>query len=333
MGDVALLTPVLKSFLSAYPNQKITLVSRPKFAPFFFNLPNLNFLPADVDSAYSGVLGIIKLFNQLKKLKPEMVIDVHDHLRTRFICFLFRIIGVKVVRFEKGRKEKKELTRRENKIRRELPHTINRYADAFSKAGFSFPILPAPFIYTSPEAEEQVIAWLARQNLVKDKAWFGLAPFAAHKTKIWPIENYFKLIEESKSKVKARFFLFGGGPVETSFFQQLKTRFPEECVIVAGELRLPEELALMKRLDKMICTDSSNMHLATMMGVPTISIWGGTHPSTGFSPFGGERNTIIQIDPKELPCRPCSVYGKETCWRGDMACLNRIPVQSIVSEL
>src|SRR5688572_11604842 len=192
MGDVALLTPVLKSFLRTYPNQTITLVSRPKFAPFFYNQPNLNFFPAAVDSTYSGVLGIIRLFNQLKKLKPEMVMDMHDHLRTRFICFLFRIMGVKVVRFEKGRKEKKELIRRENKIRRELPHTVNRYADAFSKAGFPFPILPAPFIETSPGAEEQVNIWLAKQNLVKDKAWFGLAPFAAHKTKIWPIENYFQ---------------------------------------------------------------------------------------------------------------------------------------------
>jgi ADP-heptose:LPS heptosyltransferase len=141
------------------------------------------------------------------------------------------------------------------------------------------------------------------------------------------------LIEEFRKNSQAKFFLFGGGQSEIGFFQQLRNKFPVECIIVAGKLRLPEELALMKRLDKMICVDSSNMHLAALLGVPTISIWGGTHVFTGFGPFGDERNAIIEMNTTELSCRPCSVYGKRTCWRGDMACLTQIPVPRVLKEL
>lgn len=327
MGDVALITPIVKSFKAAYPDHKITVVSRPKFSAFFPNSNNVNFFPADVDSKYSGWMGLLKLFIELKKSNPTVVIDLHDHIRSRFVSFLFRLSGKRIVRFDKGRSEKKLITRKKNKIRNEIPHTVERYKNAFIKAGFEFPILQAPFIDIDPEAEIRVNKWFKRKGLIKHEEWVGVAPFAAHKTKIWPTKNYEELFDSMIKKQRVKFFLFGGCKNELIFFEEIHNRFPVNTVIVAGELDLKSELALIKRLDKMLCVDSGNMHLASLLGIPTISIWGGTHPATGFGPVG-QKNTLIQINIEKLPCRPCSVYGKETCWRGDFACLNEItPVQ------
>jgi len=331
MGDVALLTPVLRSFLKAYPDYQLTLVTRPKFSVFFSGEDRLNCFPADVDSTYSGLTGIFRLFRAVRKTRPEIVLDLHDHLRTRILCFLFQLSGVPIVRFNKGRKEKNALTRREHKIRATLPHTVARYQEAFSKAGFSFPVLPGPHIKASAEAETNANRWLESKQLVKKEKWIGLAPFAAHKSKIWPLENYSELIRQIKQKLPARFFLFGGGENEIGFFQKLNQQFPEDCIVVAGQLKLPEELALMKKLDKIICVDSSNMHLGALLGVPTISIWGGTHSDAGFGPFGNENEVKFQIPVDELPCRPCSVYGTEKCAREDFACLVRIKLADIQS--
>ena len=108
MGDVALIAPMVKSFQEAYSDHRITIASRPKFSVFFDNSnPNVKFFPADVDKTYVGLPGIVKLFGHLRKLNPTVVIDLHDHLRSRLLCFLFRLLGVPVVRFNKGRKEKK----------------------------------------------------------------------------------------------------------------------------------------------------------------------------------------------------------------------------------
>ena len=332
MGDVALLAPVLRSFTQAFPDYQLTLATRPKFSAFFSGIDRLVCFPADLDSSYSGLKGIFRLFRELKETKPEIVLDMHDHLRTRLISFFFFLVGVKIIRFDKGRKEKSFLVRKRNKIRTELSHTVSRYHQAFSRAGFSFPLLPSPHFFIPKESKQKLNEWLLAHGLKKKEAWFGLAPFAAHKSKIWPLENYARIIDLIRKKMPVKFFLFGGGKKEVEFFLELKSQFPQECLLVAGELSLSEELALMEKLDKMICVDSSNMHLAALLGLPTVSIWGGTHPAIGFGPFGNE-NSFVQISVADLPCRPCSVYGKETCHRGDFACVTGIRISDVEREI
>ena len=89
----------------------------------------------------------------------------------------------------------------------------------------------------------------------------------------------------------------------------------------------------MERLDAMVAVDSSNMHLASLMNLPVVSIWGGTHPDVGFAPFGQNPDNIIQISRDDLPCRPCSVYGRENCYRGDFACLYRIEPEVVAKRI
>jgi ADP-heptose:LPS heptosyltransferase len=67
--------------------------------------------------------------------------------------------------------------------------------------------------------------------------------------------------------------------------------------------------------------------------VPLISIWGGTHPDVGFGPYKIQPDSIVQISREELPCRPCSVYGREKCYRGDFACLTRITPDQILTRV
>lgn len=333
MGDVALLTPVLRSFLHAFPSHYLTVATRPKFSVLFQGQDRLTCFPADVDSSYKGFIGIFRLFIALRKSNPALVIDLHDHIRTRIIGFLFWCMGVSVVRFNKGRKEKKLITQKQNKVIATLPHTVERYKEAFSRAGFSFSLLPSPHFNISKESLDQTERWLQSQGLVKKEMWLGLAPFAAHKSKIWPLENYSELIREIKSKKPVKFFLFGGGKSEIDFFVELQKTFPQDCIVVAGQLTLAQELALLAKLDKMIAVDSSNMHLAALLGIPTITIWGGTHPDVGFAPFGNHEEIKIQIPTEILSCRPCSVYGKDTCHRGDFACMNRIKAVEVASKI
>ena len=59
----------------------------------------------------------------------------------------------------------------------------------------------------------------------------------------------------------------------------------------------------------MVAMDSSNMHLATIVGTKVVSIWGATHHYLGFGALNNENN-IIEISKDELPCRPCSIFGK-----------------------
>ena len=141
------------------------------------------------------------------------------------------------------------------------------------------------------------------------------------------------LIENLLQQEQMHFFLFGGGEKESAYFDSLKNKFPDNCTVVAGQMKMRHEIALMNYLDLMLCVDSSNMHLAALTGTPLLSIWGGTHPYAGFGPYGYPEKNILQISREELPCRPCSVYGKATCYRGDFACLNRISVEQVSQKI
>ena len=333
MGDVALLVPVIRSVVNAHSNLEVTVVTRPRFAPFFYDIERVKVFPADVDNTYNGIFGMRELFRALiRKASYDVVIDMHDHVRTKILRTFFKLFFTDVVVFEKGRNDKRAFTRKKNKITTPLPHTVYRYSEAFARAGFPFEMMAPPYLEINESLHSVACEWLTNHGLEKKELWIGLAPFAMHATKIWPLENYPLLIQEILKKKSAKFFLFGGGDKEIKYFESLQKKFPEVCVITAGQLKIRQEIALIKHLDVMICVDSSNMHLAALAGVPVFSIWGGTHPDVGFSPFG-EKNTIIQITREELPCRPCSVYGRETCYVGGFPCVTRITPELIATKV
>lgn len=331
MGDVSLLVPVIRSLVFAHKDVEVTVVTRPRFAPFFYDIERVKVFAADVDNTYNGIFGMRDLFRTLiRKSSYDVVVDLHDHIRTKILRTFFKLFFTDVVVFDKGRNQKKAFSRRKNKVVTPLPHTVNRYHAAFKTAGFSFDLLPPPYFELNDTLLGVAREWLEKQELKKNELWIGLAPFAMHATKIWPLENYSILIQMILEKIPARFFLFGGGDREVKYFESLQKKFPDVCTVAAGQLKVRQEIALMKQLDLMVCVDSSNMHLAALAGVPVISVWGGTHPDVGFAPYGKEQ-TLLQISRDELPCRPCSVYGRETCYIGGFPCLTRITPE-LISE-
>ena len=103
------------------------------------------------------------------------------------------------------------------------------------------------------------------------------------------------------------------------------TKYPN-VESVAGKYTLGEELELMRGLRVMVTMDSANMHLASLVGTRVVSIWGATHPDAGFMGYGQSQNDCMQRD---LPCRPCSIYGKKKCKFGDYRCMAITPEEIV----
>ena len=333
MGDVALLAPVVQAFMLRYPDVGITLVTRQKFAVFFEQFPNIRIVGADFEGRHKGVNGLVRLFNDLRQMGSfEVLVDAHQNLRSGVLKTLFRLVGVPSVTIDKGRADKKALTRKENKIRRRLPHSVERYAHVFDRAGFVLdPSRPFQFpVVTSPE--DALTTFLSNLPVSANLPWLGIAPFAQHQQKMWPFERFAPLLEQLYAEQSITIFLFGGGSAEIAQLETLRQRFPQ-VVLVAGELSLAAELMLIRQLTGMLCMDSGNMHLAALSNVPVLSLWGATHPDAGFGPWGQGDEAILQIPTDVLTCRPCSVFGNKPCWRGDLACLYDISVETVANRV
>ncbi|KAA6304172.1 hypothetical protein EZS27_044184, partial [termite gut metagenome] len=87
---------------------------------------------------------------------------------------------------------------------------------------------------------------------------------------------------------------------------------------------------LISLLDVMLSMDSANMHLASLVNTPVISVWGATHLYAGFMGCNQSVENCVQVD---LDCRPCSVFGNKKCFRGDYACLFRIKPETVIEKI
>jgi ADP-heptose:LPS heptosyltransferase len=315
MGDVALITPVLQAMRKTYPDVELVLLTREAFKPFFRSVNGLALFHPDLKNRHKGFSGLIRLYRDLTAQgRIDYVIDLHDVLRSKILRNIFWLSGVKVAAIDKGKSDKRSLIK--GRIKTKLKHSVDRYCDVFSVAGFPVSTGSGPWIIPSLENEAEASLMTIAPGVLN----IGVAPYAKHKLKMWPEEYMAQLLVMIASKHKTRFWFFAGTE-EKERLKALQEKVPDS-VIVAGNFSLSEELAIMSRLDYMIAMDSSNMHMAALVGTKTISIWGGTDPKTGFGAWMQPEEYFIGIPHDELDCRPCTIYGKGECRRGDHACMN-----------
>lgn len=325
MGDVAMTGPVLKEFVQAHPDTELLMVSRTLFKPFFNDIPNLSFFPFEPKGKHKGFGGLIKLFWALRKQQVTAVADLHNNLRSRIIRFLFLITGVKIAVLDKGRKEKATLTRKEDKQLQQLTPTVIRYANVFKELGFPFQlknILEAPNPVTLPK-ENFPFALLP-----KTKKWIGVSPFAQHQQKVYPLEKM-EIVLLALANQGHQLFIFGGSSEEEIIAAKWE-KTHSNILSVVKKVKLEDELKLISNLDVMLSMDSSGMHLASLMNIPVVSVWGATHPYAGFLGYGQSIHDAVQSD---LYCRPCSVYGNVPCYRGDFACMNNLSESVVINSV
>lgn len=328
MGDVVMLLPVLKGLLDANPELEIHLLTRSFLFPVFQGIDRLHLVKADLQGEHKGMSGLFRLYKQLKEeIKPEAVFDLHQVLRTYSLNLYFRWGGIKVYTFSKGQIEKRKAVLL--KSHKSLPTTIERYSAVFQKAGLKINLPEPPLL--SGISKKEVLRKLKIEEK-EDLRLIGIAPFAKHPQKVWGVEKVEQLIRELGVDQKLRFVLFGGGKEEITQLDQLAANLPN-ALVAAHFLKLKDELEVLPQLELMISMDSANMHLASMAGIPVISIWGATHPSLGFSPYHQAEENQIQYAGQELNCRPCSVFGNKKCKYGDIRCMKYIRVEQVENRV
>lgn len=299
MGDVAMTVSILRALIEQYPQLKITVLTRAFFFPFFRDLPNVSLFPIDIKGKHKGVFGLFKLSKELKALGIDAVADLHNVLRSNILKLYF--LGKPFIQIDKGRAEKKALTSGERF--QQLKTTHQRYAEVFQKLGFpidlSNPLFPNPKTL-SPKVSDIVGT--------KSGKWVGIAPFAAHESKMYPLELMKEVIATLSKDYKI--VLFGGGKKEIALLNDVE-RNNANVVNSAGKLTLDEELDVISNLDAMLSMDSGNAHLAAMLGIKVVTIWGVTHPYAGFAPFNQPEDYALLADRNIFPKIPTSIYGNK----------------------
>jgi len=317
LGDVLMTVPVIDALAREYPYVKITVVSRPFVGSVFCLLPsNVTFVGINPRN-YKGLAGLWRLYGELKALGPTHIADLHDVLRTKVIRKFFALSGYPVRHIVKNRKARRDFIRSTIKVQQTTG--FERYAQVLARLGFPVTLdVAKPFSLVRARHEDG------------DALRVGIAPFAAHKGKVYPLgkmEEVVRLLSQGGCHT----FLFGAGDYEKKIMTAWAQKYNNtECVV--GTLPdMAAELQLMARLDVILTMDSGNMHLAALCSTPVVSIWGATHPLGGFMGWGCKRENVLEFPGME--CRPCSIYGSKPCKWGDYRCLQQITPQQVVEKL
>lgn len=316
LGDVAMSIPLVLAIARQYPDTEITFLSKKNCAPLFATMPeNVKFLGADFKGEHQGHFGWQRLMRELNIRQFDAVADLHGLFRSRRIALNAWLHGKKIATINKGKRERKQLTRKKDKVFAPIQPVIERYQSVFKKLGYDIPLdFPTP-IYPKQTPTEGIE--------------IGIAPFAQHQGKIYPLEKMEKVVELLSQQPNTQILLFGAGEKEMAVINDWCSRYPntQSAKQLGG---MEGELHRMAQLDAMLSMDSANMHFAALTHTPTVSIWGATHPYCGF--LGWQTKDAIQLQ-TELPCRPCSAYGNKPCLRGDYACLHAIAPEQVVEAI
>ncbi len=326
MGDVAMTVPVILALVDQHPEVKITVVSRPFFKPIFAAIPNVHFFSVHTRHQHKGIIGLFRLYRDLKKLDIDLVADLHNVLRSKIIRKLFALSGKKVAFTDKGRAEKAALTRLKDKVFQPLVSMIERHLETFEALGFLVKMERPYFL------EKEAIPIKAQQVLgEKNRKWIGIAPFAHYESKTYPLDLMKKVIDELAQNQSLKIILLGGGKEHAAVLDRL-AKGHENCFNFAGLISFEHELQLISNLDLMLSMDSGNAHLAAMFGVPTITLWGATHPFTGFAPYNQPLENSLISDREKYPLLPTSIYGNKKVVGYEDA-MRTISVESILKKI
>ncbi len=318
LGDVTIAAHLIKASLDQNPNSNIFILTKPQFRPIFkLFLPDKNIITPDLKN-YKGFFGLAKLAQFLSKnYNFDTVADIHSVIRSWIIDFFLFFHGKKIFIINKQKKLRRSLTKLKNKKLRPLTPVYILYKKTLQKTGLNINLNQYKPNFNFPNSLN------IQQFISQNKFNIGIAPFAAHKSKQYPLDKMLKIITYLNNSNKFNIIIFGGGKKEETIAANWEKNF-KNLKSSINKIPLDQQIALMKKLDLIITMDSGNMHLASLTNTPNITIWGATHPFMGFIPvYNWNPKLAIQ---KNIPCRPCSVFGSDKCPLNNFQCLDIDPI-------
>lgn len=331
LGDVVMTVPVIYSVCLCYSSVHFTLLTSKVKSTIFINKPrNLTVVGIDVEDikGYGNAKNILDDVSSDGKF--DAFIDLQNDKSTRWLRLACLTRRIKVVKFNNAQAHKKQLSRRANKVMLPLVSSRDRYKEAFFKAGLPVDERFYGLYGKGNKAAPEEYASITTQRKDEGEKWIGIAPFAMYPQKEYPIDKMEEVIEMLQQLPKIRIFILGADGREKEQAQAWQQNYPSVTSLAGKNYGFPAEMALISNLDVLITMDSANMHLASIVRTPTISIWGATHHYCGFKGWHQSEDNMIQAP---LSCRPCSINGDKPCYRHDLLCLTAIRPETIYTRI
>ena len=320
-----LTTPIYRELRKVYPNSRLTLLTSEGFGRVLENNPHLDEIIYHHRKETRNDLE--NLIDQLRLQKFDLIYDIHNSLRSRWIGWQLKRHAPKP---EHWLIEKRTLARElqirfgwaqffNGKSQREqwLEPLRRHHTGALSTKTELFP---------SIADKNYVKAWL-NQNDLQDKPFVCIGASASFPLKCWPLQNFKQLIENIIQSGISVVLVGTNGEIETEELAEY-FRGSQNVFCAAGMFTILQSAALLEMANAVVANDTSIIHLAEAMRTPSIALFGPTVKEFGYAPMLAQ-SRLMETD-LALRCRPCSRTGKGTCKnRQQQICMYSISTQKV----
>ncbi len=318
IGDIVLTTPVVRCLKQQKEGIRVHFLTKAAFGTLLVNDPfidKLHYLHDDLD----------ELVAELKKEKFDLVIDLHNNLRTMRVK---KALKVRSHSYSKLNVKKWLLTNLRINL---MPDKsiVERYFEAVSELGIKND--GKGLDYFLPEQK-------LKNTDIPVSHWGGYVGCViggSYNTKKLPVEQWKKFCELVPFPV-----ILLGGPEDKYDGSEIAAQDTVKIYNSCGKFNINESAELVKYARVIVSNDTGLMHIAAAFQKPVISLWGNTSPEMGMFPYYGFNNLTERVSPlsfivenKAISCHPCSKLGYDRCPKRHFKCMNDLDMAVVVAQV
>ncbi len=321
VGDILLSSLLLRVFRKRFPACRLDFLVKEEYAELVRHNPNLSgVIQFPVDGTFDDLKALKK---KIKTTRYDLIVDIHDSLRSRYLCFG----APNVVRINKRKLARFLLVKTKLNLYPwfgDAPSVAERYIEPVAHLGVENDGrgLEIHLPETAVEKGRELMKEIAGNG---QTPVIGFAPSAIHATKIWSAGGFAEVAASLATERKASVVLFGSGNDRLrckEIEMIIKEKASQVRVLnLAGKTSLMEAAAVMDYCALVVTNDSGLMHLAAARKRKVVAIFGPTVKEFGFFPYGTQS---VVIENHDLSCRPCTSIGLPGCPKQHFRCMNEI---------
>jgi len=310
LGDAVMSVTAVRAIKTGRPDAHVTIAAPAKIAPVWKLVPEVDaILPLASNSLLSAV----------RSIRDQPAFDVAilfpNSLRVALETWLS---GVSRRVGYRGHSRNWLLNQviPERPPPRRLEHQSARYLRIAQICGGGNSHQPTSNIRMAASDERSAINYQPLQ--------IGLSPGAEYgPAKRWLPERFAEAAAKVAAQTPVQWVLFGT-PKDAEIGEQIATSLGDSCVNRIGQTTLDQLILALRDCRLLLTNDTGTMHLASLLGVPVVAIFGSTEP--GLTGPLGDRHIILRHHVECSPCflRKCPI---------DFRCMKAVAVQEVVDAV
>lgn len=299
IGDVVMATSVAALLKKIYPGVHISFMVKRLAEEIVYNNPVIDEVIApDYEQKKLSARLMLQLVRDIKSKRFDLFVSLDGKPRPALLAWLAGIpVRVGPTRLFGSN------TRLPGVFTRNIPvgdFRTTHYIDSLQEMIHTYtgsdltasPVLPEVSAVDA-ETAAGLLGGLAGRELV-----IGLC-VKSNPLKTWPPDRFAELIRRLDAEYDAAFFVIGGR-YDKEYADDVIARSGVAAANFCGRTSLPQLIALLRRTELFITLDSAPMHIASVLEIPTVAIFGPTVVAS-VAPLSPK---AIVLAPR-LPCIPC----------------------------